>query len=147
MKFVATTVLAAILSSTVALAGLEEKRKQKGYEEKEIPAAVSKIKELCGAAVKVTVDWASFKSADALGNFAYALNHTTQALEEVCKDSTGKEAAKKTLTAVSITNVADANAVKVTFEKGTIALFYDFAQGGSGTVGYKKVQQAVEAGL
>ena len=140
-------VAAALLISGLAHADLETKRMQKDYETKKIPEAVKKVKDKCGADIRIDVDWKTFTARDAFSYFDFAITHSVAALEDICKDDLGKDGVKKDVKAIKIVNVETRDAVKVSFDKGQLNIAYNFKDGGSGTAGWGAVKRAIEEKL
>jgi hypothetical protein len=141
------TLAVALVVALPAFAGLEEKRMQQDYTKTKIPEAVARVKEVCGADIKIEVDWGSFKEKAAFESFEYALTQSVGALEEVCKDDIGKEAVKKDVKKIAIKNVTDAKDVKTSFKGGTVNVHFNFKEGASGTTGWTEIQKVIEEAL
>lgn len=140
-------VAASLTLALPAFAGLEEKRMQQDYTKNKIPEAVKKVKDTCGADIKIEVDWGSFKEKAAFENFEYALTQSTGALEDICGDDIGKEAVKKDVKKISIKNVNDAKDVKTEFKGGTVNVHFNFKEGANGTTGWTEIKKVVEEAL
>ena len=139
--------VASLTLALPAFAGLEEKRMQQDYTKNKIPEAVKKLKDVCGADIKIEVDWGSFKEKDAFSNFEFALSQGTGAFEDICQDDVGKEAVKKDVKKMAIKNVNDAKDVKTMFKDGTVHVHFNFKEGANGTTGWTEIKKVVEEAL
>src|SRR4051812_38538976 len=125
--------------------GIAERRIQQEFLETRIPEAMSKLAEATGdatKAVKCEFDWESMiENKTALDNLWSTWEQPLGAVQDICNDSIGKEAIKKGLKKIVLTNVKTNDEVKVTFAQGTLTVAMNFQGGSSGTPGWTEIKK------
>lgn len=129
--------------------GLNERRKIKELQDTTFPGRVKEIEEICGAPIPYEVDWDSISdNADAL-NFIdnVSCHRLNMALRMICQDDMGKQAVREGLKKIKLKNVADKDAMKMTFEGGVLEMHCAYAQGASGMIPDNEIRALLEKGL
>lgn len=104
------------------LGDLEYKRMQDNINKK-TPELLAKFKQRCGYDVNVVIDWSSFgHGKDTLNNLwsNYGVERLVESFESVCKDQTGKDAAKGKIKTIRAVNTKDPKAIKIGISGGTM---------------------------
>ena len=129
--------------------GLNERRKVKELQDTTFPGRVKEIEEICGVPIPYEVDW------DSIGDSAEALNfidnlschRLNMALRMICQDEMGKQAVREGLKKIKLKNVADKEAMKMTFEDGVLEMHCAYALGASGMISDNEIRALLEKGL
>ena len=129
--------------------GLNERRKVKELQDTTFPGRVKEIEEICGVPIPYEVDW------DSIGDSAEALNfidnlschRVNMALRMICQDDMGKQAVREGLKKIKLKNVADKEAMKMTFEDGVLEMHCAYALGASGMISDNEIRALLEKGL
>lgn len=109
--------------------GLRERSKIKELQDTVLPARVETIREICGRAIPIEVDWNSF--ADDLEALTFLDNlaghRLCMALRMVCTDEMHQQAVRDGLTAVRIKNVTGKDQMRLTLDGGVLEMHGAFA--------------------
>src|SRR5260370_1245301 len=110
--------------------GLRERAKVKELQDVTMPTRSEEIRQICGEAVPIEVDWGSLADdGDALNFFdTLALHRLCMALRMICTDDMSKQAVRDGLTSVRYKNVASKDQMRMAFEAGVLELHCAFAQ-------------------
>ncbi|HLY08887.1 MAG TPA: hypothetical protein VKW04_06195 [Planctomycetota bacterium] len=114
--------------------GLNERRKVKELQDTVLPGRVKEIEEICGKGVPYDVEWSSIQDDPEALNFLdnISCHRLNMALRMICIDDMGKEAVREGLKSVTLKNVKDAAAKKLSFDAGVLEMQCAYAQGLSG---------------
>ena len=81
---------------------LKERKIVKKVEAELAEDEIKTMNKACGSKIKVTINWASFKKADAISStIDSACSDALDQIERVCQDDLGKEAVSTTIKAVT----------------------------------------------
>lgn len=130
--------------------GLDEKRLIKELQDTAIPGFESWTEELCGAKVKVDVDWKSFETDnEGLRGFnLYVLERMQTALESICQDDIGKDGVKSGLKKYQVKNISEPSKKKISFDKGVFKIEGSFGAGfGEGAFHDSEIRELIEGKL
>jgi len=109
--------------------GLRERSKIKELQETTIPARVEAVREICGRAIPIEVDWTTF--ADDLEALTFLDNlaghRLCMALRMVCTDDMTKQAVRDGLTVVKVKNVPGKDQMRLALEGGVLEMQGAFA--------------------
>jgi hypothetical protein len=105
-----------LLVPAVAVAGKAEQAKRKQLEPV-VAAAKANLKGSCGCAIDVSVDWASYRTADDMEYVDDAIQNLLSALSDNCDDDAEKRTVCKSLKGYRVTYQHDTGA---TLTKGTL---------------------------
>jgi hypothetical protein len=110
--------------------GLAEKRKIKELQEVTLPGRVHEIEEICGKPIPYEVDWHSLAEDVEALNFMdnISCHRLNMALRTICMDDLAKEAVREGLRLIKLKNVADKNAMRLTFDDGVLEMHCAYAQ-------------------
>lgn len=128
--------------------GLAERKAANGIKEGEFKEFEAKAKQICGFAVKITMDWASLENniyapdiAERKGFTGYVGDFLLTALQTICADNMGKEAIKSGLKEIQIFPFAG----DLEFANNTLVVRNDLT--GNGAYGADQIQSKLESGL
>jgi hypothetical protein len=128
--------------------GLAEKRKIKELTETTLPEREREINEICGAAARYEVDWASFDTFEALNYLDNVSCHRlNMALRGISVDDLGKEALGEGLQLVKLKNVASVDQKSMSFAAGVLEMNCAYAQGLSGAFSDMEIQRLLSKSL
>src|SRR5206468_2219116 len=113
-----------------AVMGLRERAKIKELQDVTMPARSEEIRQICGKAVPIDVDWGSLADDCDAPNFFdnLSLHRLCMALRMICTDDLSKQAVRDGLTSVRYKNVAGKDQMRMTLEAGVLELHCAFAQ-------------------
>jgi hypothetical protein len=123
--------------------GLNERRKIKELQDVTFPGRVKEIEEICGKAIPYEVDWDSLAD-DAEGlNFIdnISCHRQNRALRVICPADMGKQAVKEGLRLITLKNVKDKAAMKMSFENGVLDMQCAYAQRTDGMFGDNSIRE------
>jgi hypothetical protein len=128
---------------------LAGRRIKQDFEDRRLPELREKIAAYCpGSSISYEIDWDSFEGdQDALESLWIVFEQGSYALEEVCKDQLGREAAAEAVHRVVIKNVKADSEVGATFEAGTLTMAIHCAEGSTGGPGVAAAAKIITAGL
>jgi len=110
---------------------LKEKKIVKKVEAAMAEDEIKTMNKVCASNIKVTIDWASFKKADAISNSVESgCTEALDRIEGVCKDELGKEAVSSTIKAVTCV-YAEKKDIGHSMKKGTLIEAYWAKVGGN----------------
>ncbi len=114
--------------------GLEERRKIKDYQDRQIPERTAELAEICGSPVAYDIDWASFADDGSALNFLdnVAFHRINMAMRTLCVDAMAKDAINDSLKTIRIKNVKTEGERGMALAGGVLDLKYSYGQGLSG---------------
>ena len=129
--------------------GLNERRKMKELQDVTLPEREKEIQEICGQLIPYKVEWDSFADSLEALNFLDNLSchRLNMALRVICQDEMGKEAVRDGLKGITLSNVAEPQAMEMTFDAGTLTMRCAYAKGTSGMFPDGDIRQLLIAKL
>lgn len=123
--------------------GLAERRKIKELSEVTLPEREKEIAEICGAAVKYDVDWASMSDNMEALNFMdnISCHRLNMALRVISCDEMGKEALRDSLKTVKLKNVNSKADMAMTFGDGVLEMHCAYALRTDGMFSDNEIRQ------
>ena len=129
--------------------GLEERRKIKEYQDKQVPERTAELAEICGSPVAYDVDWTSFaEDAEAikyLDNVAF--HRINMAMRTLCVDALAKDAVRDSLKTIRIKNVKSEGERGMSLAGGVLDMKFSYAQGLSGACSDREIYNTLVKAL
>jgi hypothetical protein len=129
--------------------GLNERRKIKELQEFTLPGRVKEIEEICGIPIPYQVDWESLADDPQALNYLDNLSchRLNMALRVICQDDIGKTAVRDGLKQIKLKNVKEKEAMRISFEDGTLEMECAYALGTSGMFSDSDIRAILEKSL
>jgi len=129
--------------------GLNERRKIKELQEFTLPDRVREIEEICGIPIPYQVDWESLADDPEALNYLdnISCHRLNMALRVICQDDIGKTAVRDGLKQVKHKNVRAKDAMRISFEGGTLEMECAYALGTSGMFSDSDIRTILEKSL
>ena len=129
--------------------GLEERRKIKDYQDRQVPERTAELKEITGTPIAYDIDWATFaddaEAINYLDNVAF--HRINMAMRTLCIDDLAKEALRDGLKTIRIKNVKEETQRGMSLAAGVLDMRYSYAQGLSGACNDRDIYQTLVKSL
>ena len=114
--------------------GLEERRKIKEYQDRQVPERTAELLEIAGSPIAYDIDWASFaddaEAINYLDNVAF--HRINMAMRTLCTDQMAKDAVRDSLKTIRIRNVKEEGDRAMGLAGGVLDMKFSYAKGLSG---------------
>lgn len=129
--------------------GLEERRKIKDYQDRQVPERTAELAEITGSPIAYDIDWTTFADDPAAINFLdnVAFHRINMAMRALCIDQLAKDALRDGLKTIRIKNVKEEAQRGMSLAAGVLDMRYSYAQGLSGAVSDREIYQTLVKAL
>ena len=132
----------------VGIVGLAEKKQIKALEDDIIPEIQSKLGNMIGKQVEVSVNWDSFETVAQLQEIQHqCLGRIVEGLQRIADDDMGKEALAESVESIKSNNIANAGDKKISLEGGVLTVDGKWEDFGSGIFTPGDYATQIEAAL
>lgn len=129
--------------------GIEERRKIKEYQERQVPERTAELAEICGSPITYEIDWDSFADDAAAINFLdnVAMHRINMAMRQLCVDDLAKEAVRDGVKTIRIKNVKSEQERGMSVSDGVLDLKYTYGKGLSGACSDRQIYDLLAKSL
>lgn len=129
--------------------GLEERRKIKDYQDRQVPERTAELAEICGCPVAYDIDWASFADDASAINYLdnVAFHRINMAMRTLCVDALAKDAVRDGLKTIRIKNVKAEGERGMGLAAGVLDMKWSYGLGLSGACSDRDIYNVLAKSL